>query len=213
MYANSKLDKDADDINAARYALLAEQLAIYDRYQIHWSIWLYKDIGLQGMLHTAPESPWMRLLQPFLDKKRRLQLDAWGKYPSPEAEAALRPLVEWIDSVSPTAKQQYPTPWATERHLLRATFLQSNYRAAQLAAAEGLCVVLSIISTVALAQSAHEAPDVRTNLLYTWTCRRFRQLGPSALCHRHRHRYRHSYLAPLARSVIFRQVAHAVWRS
>ena len=122
VYANPLLDKDAEEVNQDRFNLLGQQLAIYDKYQIHWSIWLYKDIGVQGMVHTAPDSAWNRLLQPFLEKKRRLQLDAWGKYPSPEAEAALRPMVEWIDKVSPTAKQQYPTPWATERHLLRATF-------------------------------------------------------------------------------------------
>ena len=122
VYANPMLDKDADEINQERYNLLAAQLEIYDKYQIHWSIWLYKDIGIQGMVHTSPESQWNKLLQPFLEKKRHLQLDAWGKYPSPEAEAALKPLVAWIDKVSPTAKEQYPTPWATERHLLRATF-------------------------------------------------------------------------------------------
>ena len=34
----------------------------------------------------------------------------------------LDPLVQWIDKVSPMAKDQYPTPWATQRHILRATF-------------------------------------------------------------------------------------------
>ena len=122
VYANPLLDKDADAINQDRYNLLGQQLAIYDRYQIHWSIWLYKDIGVQGMVHTSPDSAWNKLLRPFLEKKRHLQLDAWGKYPSPEAEAAISPLVEWIDKVSPGAKDVYPTPWATERHMLRATF-------------------------------------------------------------------------------------------
>ena len=122
VYADPRLDGDAEEVNQERYNLLGQQLAIYDKFQIHWSIWLYKDIGVQGMVHTSPDSAWNRLLQPFLEKKRHLQLDAWGKYPSPEAEAALRPLVEWIDEVSPTAKNTYPTPWATERHILRTTF-------------------------------------------------------------------------------------------
>ena len=74
------------------------------------------------MAYTSSTSPWNTLIQPFLQKKRALQLDAWGRYPSEEAEAALDPLVQWIDKVSPTAKQQYPTPWATQRHILRATF-------------------------------------------------------------------------------------------
>ena len=74
------------------------------------------------MVYTSPKSAWNTLIQPFLEKKRALQIDAWGKYPSKEAEAALDPLVKWIDKVSPTATETYPTPWATQRHILRATF-------------------------------------------------------------------------------------------
>lgn len=122
IYANPRYDQGSEAINHDRYALLGEQLRIYDKYQIHWSIWLYKDIGVQGMIHTNPESKWNKTIQGFLDKKKELQLDAWGKYPSKEAEDALSPLVQWIDKVSPTAKDTYPTPWATERHILRQVF-------------------------------------------------------------------------------------------
>ena len=122
VYANPKLDEDAESINNERYNLLGQQLSIYDKYQIHWSIWLYKDIGVQGMIYTNPESKWNKAIQTFIEKKRHLQLDAWGKYPSPEAEAVIDPLVQWIDKVSPTAKDQYPGPWGTERHVLRAVF-------------------------------------------------------------------------------------------
>ncbi|MCJ1439289.1 hypothetical protein MMC27_008681 [Xylographa pallens] len=132
VYANPRLDADAEAINTERYNLLSQQLSVYDKYQIHWSIWLYKDIGVQGMVYTNPESAWNRLIQTFLDKKRGLQLDAWGKYPSKEAEEVLDPLVHWIDKVSPTAKDTYPGPWATERHVLRAvfqTFLSKSFAA------------------------------------------------------------------------------------
>lgn len=118
----SPSDVDAEAINQERYNLLGEQLRIYDKYIIHWSIWLYKDIGLQGMIHTSPESKWNRTIQPFLEKKNRLWLDNWGRRPSAEPEAALKPLVQWIDQVSPAAKETYPTSWNTERHMLRAVF-------------------------------------------------------------------------------------------
>ena len=121
VYADPRIDIDAHVINQERYNLLGAQMAIYDKYQIPWSIWLYKDIGVQGMVYTDPESIWNKTIQPFLDKKRRLQLDAWGKYPSKEVEDVLNPFVKWIDSVCPEAKETYPTPWATERHILRAT--------------------------------------------------------------------------------------------
>jgi len=121
VYSDPRMDSDAAEINQERYNLLGAQLAIYDKYQIPWSIWLYKDIGVQGMVYTNPDSVWNKTIQPFLEKKRKLQLDAWGKYPSKEVEGVLEPLAKWIDSVCPAAKETYPTPWATERHLARAT--------------------------------------------------------------------------------------------
>lgn len=122
VYADPALDADAETINQQRYNLLGEQLCIYDKYNISWSIWLYKDIGLQGMLYTNPESKWNKTIQPLLEKKRLFWLDKWGQRPNAEPEAALRPLVNWIDSVSPTAKYTYPTHWSTEMHVTRNVF-------------------------------------------------------------------------------------------
>lgn len=122
VYADSAFDTDAETINQERYNLLGEQLRIYDKYKINWSIWLYKDIGLQGMVFTNPQSKWNRTIQPFLQKKRELWLDKWGRRPAPEPEAALRPLVDWIDRVCPTAKHTYPTHWNTEMHIMRNVF-------------------------------------------------------------------------------------------
>jgi hypothetical protein len=122
VYADQTFDTDAETVNQERYNLLGDQLRIYDKYNISWSIWLYKDIGLQGMIYTNPESKWNKTLKPFLDKKRDFWLDKWGRRPAPGPEAALRPLVDWIDSVSPTAKETYPTSWNTELHVLRNVF-------------------------------------------------------------------------------------------
>ncbi|KAK4505468.1 hypothetical protein PRZ48_003431 [Zasmidium cellare] len=119
VYADPALDKDHEEINAARINLLGQQLKIYDKYKIHWNIWLYKDIGLQGMIHTNPQSKWMKTIAPFLEKKRLLQLDAWGRRPSKEVEDVIDPLVEFIDKHIPQSKEQYPTPWATERQIVR----------------------------------------------------------------------------------------------
>ena len=122
LYSDPRYDVDAATINQERYNLLGEQLRIYDKYQIHWSIWLYKDIGLQGMVHTNPDSKWNKTIQPFLNKKKKLQLDAWGRYPSAEIDAVLNPLTEFIDKVSPTATEEYPTTWDTQRHMTRRIF-------------------------------------------------------------------------------------------
>ncbi|KAF7196820.1 Beta-xylosidase [Pseudocercospora fuligena] len=119
VYADSKLDEDAEDVNQARYNLLAKQMDIYDKYGVHWNIWLYKDIGLQGICYLDPESKYMKTIAPFLERKRLLQLDAWGRRPSKEVEDVINPLVEFIDKHIPQSKAQYPTPWATERQIVR----------------------------------------------------------------------------------------------
>ena len=119
VYANPDLDKDHEEVNVKRYNLLDAQLGVYDKYQIHWSIWLYKDIGVQGMVHTDPNSKWMKTIAPFLEKKRALQLDAWGRYPSKQVEDVIYPLSDWIKKVAPMSDAQYPTPWQTERQMAR----------------------------------------------------------------------------------------------
>lgn len=119
VYANPLLDSDHKEVNEARYAVLDHQLSVYDKYQIHWSIWLYKDIGVQGMVHVDPKTKWMKTIAPFLEQKRALQLDAWGRYPSKQVEDVIEPLAAWIDKVAPNSSAQYPTPWATERQITR----------------------------------------------------------------------------------------------
>ncbi|KAH8896057.1 glucanase [Thozetella sp. PMI_491] len=119
VYSNER-DPDAEKTNACRYNLLGEQLRIYEKAQIPWCIWLYKDIGIQGMLYTSAESPWLKLVGPFIKKKDSLQLDAVVMYPTPLLDEVLDPVVHWIDSVSPTATHTYPPNWDTRRHIERS---------------------------------------------------------------------------------------------
>ena len=120
VYADGALDgPEADALNAERCALLAEQLRVYDKHRIHWSIWLYKDIGYQGMVHASPDSAYMRAVAPVLRRKAELAVDAWGRRPAPEVDALLEPLVRWIDEKCPESRKMYPTPWATERQVSR----------------------------------------------------------------------------------------------
>jgi aryl-phospho-beta-D-glucosidase BglC (GH1 family) len=83
----------SEEINQQRYNLLGQQLRIYDKFEISWSIWLYKDIGLQGMVYLDPESRYMKTIQKFLEKKHVAQLDAWGTYPSKKVADVLDPFV------------------------------------------------------------------------------------------------------------------------
>lgn len=99
-----RMETESEAANRARCELLGEQLKIYDKYAISWSIWLYKDIGLQGMVYTDPASKWNGTIKGFLEKKRNCKLDAWGTQPSEEVEALMKPLVAWVEKISPTAK-------------------------------------------------------------------------------------------------------------
>ena len=120
----------ASKINAQRYALLGAQLAIYARARIPWSIWTYKDVGLQGMVHTSRSSPWGQFIAKTLETKRKLQLDAWGMVPSSEIDNLLDPLVSWIDRNAPQASETYPSTWNTRKHVERQvmqTFVAESF--------------------------------------------------------------------------------------
>lgn len=61
-----------------RYQVLKDQLAYYHKYKVSWCIWLYKDMGLQAIMHQNKNTPYMRLVSSFLSRKDSLGADAWG---------------------------------------------------------------------------------------------------------------------------------------
>jgi endoglucanase len=122
-------DPERDEV---RYRLLQDQLEIYERYGASWSIWTYKDIGLQGLVHADPESPWMRRLRPVLDKKARLGVDRWGSLDAGVRDA-LQPLEELVAREFPDFR---PFPWGQRwlihrlvRHVLLADAMVPEFAA------------------------------------------------------------------------------------
>jgi hypothetical protein len=128
VYARREYDGDAtDETNERRYRVLKDQLANYNQVwfalasfplvtsriaqdRLSWSIWLYKDIGFQGMVHVKLDTPYMALLKDFLAKKHRLAVDPWGA-----DDTAIRhiyqPLVDHIKAeVAPEHQDMYPFP-------------------------------------------------------------------------------------------------------
>lgn len=87
MYA-SPVDEDHNRIDHQRYNLLGEQLRIYKQDEIHWCIWLYQDIGYQGMFHANPHSAHMRRPNPFFEKEKRVDVDKWSRESASDAEQA-----------------------------------------------------------------------------------------------------------------------------
>jgi aryl-phospho-beta-D-glucosidase BglC (GH1 family) len=61
-----------------RYQLLRDQLALYHEHSAGWSLWTYKDIGLQGLVYTPADAPYRARIASVLAKKARLGVDAWG---------------------------------------------------------------------------------------------------------------------------------------
>lgn len=60
------------------------------------------------MLYASPDTPYAKLIKPFLEKKKKLKLDFWGKCPSNEMKAIIKSIHDLIERESPTAKKQYP---------------------------------------------------------------------------------------------------------
>jgi hypothetical protein len=120
-------DKTADEM---RYQVLVDQLDIYRRYGASWAIWTYKDIGLQGLVHADPQSPYMRRIKPILEKKARLGADAWGSL-----DTGIRDI---MDPIEKTFRREFPGfdpfPFGSEswtqrlvRHVLLAEPLVGDF--------------------------------------------------------------------------------------
>lgn len=94
-----------------RYALLRDQLEIYAEHAASWALWTYKDIGLQGLVHTPADSAYVQRIRPVLDKKARLGVDAWGS-----VDAGVRHI---LDPVEETFAREFPDfdpfPWGSKR--------------------------------------------------------------------------------------------------
>jgi endoglucanase len=94
-----------------RSALLEDQLELYREYDASWALWTYKDIGLQGVVFAAPDSPYLRQIAPVLEKKKRFGVDSWGS-----TDAGVRDLLEPIETLLEREFPDFqPYPWGQKR--------------------------------------------------------------------------------------------------
>lgn len=103
--------------------------------RLSWSIWLYKDIGFQGMVYVSLDTPYMTLLKDFLAKKHRLAVDAWGADDT-HVRPVYQPLMDLIEREVPEQfRKLYPAPvWKLSdrvgrlaRNMLVAEFLVAEW--------------------------------------------------------------------------------------
>ncbi|KAJ3807473.1 glycoside hydrolase [Lentinula aff. lateritia] len=138
VYARKQYEGDATEkINEVRYHVLKDQLSIYNKDRLSWSIWLYKDIGFQGMVYVSTKSAYMTKFADFLAKKHRLAVDAWGADVS-AVEHVYQPLINHVlEEIPERFRDLYPAPvWKLSdrvgrlaRNILVAEFLVNEWAA------------------------------------------------------------------------------------
>jgi endoglucanase len=113
-----------------RYQVLKDQLAYYNKYKVSWCIWLYKDMGLQAIMHQNENTPYMKLVSKFLARKDSLGADAWGSTDK-NIRQVLAPLEELLKKEFPNYNP-YPGGQQREigllvRHILISEALVPEY--------------------------------------------------------------------------------------
>jgi aryl-phospho-beta-D-glucosidase BglC (GH1 family) len=80
---------------------LDDQLAIFDEFGAHWTIWTYKDVGRQGWVILDPQSEYMQRLAGIARTKKTLGLETWwtGGHKGSEFQATLDALIASIEQI------------------------------------------------------------------------------------------------------------------
>jgi len=96
-----------------RYRLLRDQLEMYQEHGASWALWTYKDIGLQGLAYTRPDSPYLDHIRPILAAKAQLGVDAWAG-----RDTGVRDLLDPIEALFDREFPDYqPWPWGRRQHI------------------------------------------------------------------------------------------------
>lgn len=96
-----------------RLQLLRDQLEIYREHGASWALWTYKDIGLQGLVSAAPDSPYVSRIADLLEVKGRLGIDSWGGN-----DRGVRDILDPIDAVFDREFPDFdPYPWGRQPHI------------------------------------------------------------------------------------------------
>ncbi|MDQ1290182.1 MAG: endoglucanase [Actinomycetota bacterium] len=94
-------------LDATRRQLLTDQLGIYRQNDASWSVWHYKDLGMQGAVIVRPDTAYRLRFDDFVAKKTRLCADQWGNDGWGDREATA-PFYAMMDREFPAFE---PYPW------------------------------------------------------------------------------------------------------
>lgn len=67
------------------------------------------------MVYASPDTAYIKLLKPFLEKKKRLAADEWGA-DTKVVSHIFDPLQEWLVQEVPGIKKRYPPMWTVTHH-------------------------------------------------------------------------------------------------
>ncbi|KIK58821.1 glycoside hydrolase family 5 protein [Collybiopsis luxurians FD-317 M1] len=121
VYARREYDGEGQtgEINRRRYGVLRDQLEMYRKDSLSWSIWLYKDIGFQGMVYVSQDTPYMNHFRSFLLKKHHLAVDAWGA-DDKHVKHIYDPIIHLLKEEIPESNRKlYPPIWSLENRATR----------------------------------------------------------------------------------------------
>jgi endoglucanase len=90
-----------------RRRILDDQLDLYRRYGAGWALWMYKDLGRQGLVSVRPDTAYRRRFDEFVAQKERLGVDQWGSDGEGVREVT-RPVQELVAREAPHFD---PYPW------------------------------------------------------------------------------------------------------
>jgi len=77
-----------------RLKVAHDQIRVFEEFGAHWTIWTYKDAGIMGTVTMDPDSKYMQRVQPVMELKEQLAVDAWG------SSARLSPIREDLLNLS-----------------------------------------------------------------------------------------------------------------
>jgi endoglucanase len=116
--------------DAMRYQILQDQLLLYRDLGISWSLWTYKDLGLQGLVYLQSDSKWTQKIQPILEKKDILGVDSWGGLDK-QVRHIMEPIEQTFAEYFPNYNPfPFDTQWKinrTVRHILLAEPLIEDF--------------------------------------------------------------------------------------
>jgi len=108
----------------ARLRALEAQIALFNKLGAHWTLWTYKDIGVQGVRVIDPNSAYYRRIKPFLELKKRLGVEKWTARGRGPLAKGIRALLQEMEEEVVHLLQDYAL---AKRQLEEALLLSALY--------------------------------------------------------------------------------------